>query len=165
MPVPIGIAEILVKKLNSVPKCPQGDMALDAVAEALAGMCGTEADAEWLINEACYHWRDWKGIPELRAMLHNRNNPELPPSNLAKDLGPKPTGMCPTCDDWGHYTDEADPLKLRKWCTCEMGVWQEQRHPGMMEALNRSKLKDTVADIMGRRRQMRGISNPNPDKL
>lgn len=141
MPIEMDLALKLARYLMSIPGFSPGEGPVEGVAQAIARFCDNEADARWVVAEASSEWHEWKGPAGLKDLLYAHRYPERPPSNQVQDYGPRPAIDCDICQDWGYFTDLADPQKLTRWCDCETGVRQKESHPGLVEALNRSKLK------------------------
>jgi len=140
MPINREMAFNLAGELTTIPETPRSEEAIRAIARHLESLCWNESEARWLVNEAQLKWESWRGPHRLAEMLYDRRNPEIPPSNQYKPMPPPEAPTCKLCGDWGHLDDPKS--KLRVWCKCEMGVWQAQRHPGLVEALNRFKTRN-----------------------
>jgi hypothetical protein len=132
----------LASELSTIVDAPKSDDGIKAVARHLVSICETDQEARWLVDEALFKWERWKGPHRLAEMLYNKQHPELPPSNQARPMPPREETHCQLCGDWGHRDDSATGLRI--WCECEMGRWQQSRHPGLVEALNRPKNKKTA---------------------
>lgn len=129
----------LGEKLSTIPGCPRTHGAVEALGEDLAEICNDWDEAEWLVRESRSRWEDWKGRRGLLVLLDNRRRPELPPANIAQELGPKPEVTCRLCDDWGHLeiTDGATGQSHQDWCKCPIGEHLKKTFPGFMKMLNR----------------------------
>jgi hypothetical protein len=135
----------LASELSTIVDAPRTDEGIKAVARHLVSICGNDQEARWLVDEALFKWERWKGPHRLAEMLYDKQHPELPPPNQARPMPPREETHCKLCEDWGHREDSA--TELRVWCECEMGRWQESRHPGLVEALNRHRNKK-LANIL-----------------
>lgn len=75
----------LADTLSLLPSCPRSPAVLEALAEDLARMCDSLAEAQWLVREARSQWDEWRGVKALAYLLHMKRHPPLPASNLAPD--------------------------------------------------------------------------------
>lgn len=147
----------LAEKLSTIPGCRMTQGAIDAIAEDLIELCDSWDEAEWIVKEARSQWDEWKGRRGLIQLLESRRRPELPPSNQAVDLGPKPEVDCKTCFDWGHYYDETAKRNVR--CGCGMGLSVSD---AFLKALNRQPEFREV--LSGRPEKRRRISQDEIDR-
>jgi len=136
MAIDIGTAYTLAYRLTLIPECPQAVEAVEALADTLRGLCPDEKTARALVTQACTRWERWKG-PHGLLELVQAARPAPAPSNQAVDLGPKPAIDCAACGDWGYFSDGGEV----RWCTCEAGRDTREHTPGLVESLNRKKIK------------------------
>lgn len=137
-PVPIDehFAYRLSQQLSLIPECPQGETAIEALADHLRRLCFDEYEAERIVTQACDRWERWKGIRGLIELI-DAGRPTLPPSNQAQDYGPRPKPACAICGDWGYFGN-GDKVQ---WCSCAMGLETRERMPDLVENLNRKQVK------------------------
>lgn len=153
MPISERLALELAVELGTIPDAPKTDEGQQAVARHLISLCENEEDARWVVDEAVFQWQNWKGPRRLAAMLYDRKHPELLPANSVKPMPPREDVRCEACGDWGHLDDPV--TKLRVWCQCDMGKWQQSRHPGLVEALNRNNhMKSLLSRSKGTRKRI-----------
>ena len=149
----------LAWQLATIPDSPKTDQAIQALAIRLGSMCQDFDEAKWLVDEAVLKWSTWKGINGLSEMLYDKLHPPIVPSNQAKAMPPREDIHCEACGDWGHLDDPI--TKLRVWCECDMGKWQATRHPGLVEALNKTQ---QMKSLVRRLRHIKPITQQDVDR-
>jgi hypothetical protein len=97
-------AMVFAEELACIPRFPWGSRpAVAKVAEVIAAMCGTPADAQRLVDTAVAEMGEWTGIPALRAIqagLRASND------NTWRGLGERPPVNCGRCSDLGWVVEQ-----------------------------------------------------------
>lgn len=140
MPVDDELAYALAVQLTLIPECPQSLKALEALADELNRICRDYDEAKAIVTEACDRWDRWRGVRGLIELMESKR-PEIPPSNQAKDYGPRPKPDCEQCADWGYFTA---PSGSTEWCDCAAGRETRERFPALVEGLNRKQIKPSM---------------------
>ena len=155
MPIGENLAYRLALKLTLIPDCPQG--VTESLADELTRLFSDDAEASEMVSEACQRWDSWRGVHGLSELMEAKH-PEPPPSNQAKDYGPRPKPDCETCADWGYFTGRDGQAR---WCTCTAAFETLAKEPGLVDALNQKHVKP----LHQAREDGRKITQADVDKL
>ena len=137
MPVSEALAYKLAFELTLIPECPQSERIIEILAGDLDRLCRNDTEAQEIVMEARDRWDRWKGPRGLIELLEAKR-PSPPPSNQAKDYGPRKKPDCPICADWGYFGATAGKVE---WCTCAMGLETRERFPDLIEGMNRKRIE------------------------
>lgn len=138
-------ANKLAEHLTTIPECPRGELAIEALADDLLEICQDRAEMRWLVHEARARWERWQGTKGLRELVRSRT-PEPDPPNQFMQYEPSPVD-CSACNDFGFFTRN----RKSQFCDCSQGEALRERFPDFVEKLNSKGITKPIMPTRERR--------------